>query len=70
MYDRNTKLPLYARAGIAEVWFVDLVRNVVDVYSSPQASGYTSQQRFERGTTAASSTLPELTTAVDEILIG
>jgi Uma2 family endonuclease len=24
MYDRNTKLPLYARAGIAEVWLVDL----------------------------------------------
>lgn len=70
MYDRNTKLPLYARAGIAEVWLVDLVRNAVDVLSSPTANGYANQQRFERGAAAVSAVLPELTIAVDEILIG
>jgi Uma2 family endonuclease len=70
MYDRNTKLPLYARAGIAEVWLVDLVKNVVDVYSSPGASGYANQSRFERGATAASVALPELGIPVAEILLG
>lgn len=70
MYDRNTKLPLYGRSGVAEVWVVDLVKNVVDVLSSPNANGYASQQRFERGATAVSEALPELTIPVDEILIG
>lgn len=70
MYDRNTKLPLYAREGIAEVWVVDLVKNVVDVVSSPARNGYAQQQRFERGATAASPTLPELIIPVDEIIIG
>ena len=70
MYDRNSKLPLYAREGIAEVWLVDLVKNIVDVYSSPGRSGYASQQRFERGATVRSVVLPELVIPVDEILIG
>jgi Uma2 family endonuclease len=29
-YDREVKLPLYARAGIAEAWLVDLSEEVVD----------------------------------------
>lgn len=49
---------------------MDLVRNVVDVYSAPSASGYGQQQRFERGTIAGSSMLPELTIPVNEILVG
>ena len=69
MYDRNIKIPLYARSGITEVWLVDLVRNVVEVYSSPTTSGYGNQQQFHRGETAASIALPELTIAVDEILL-
>ena len=70
MYDRNTKLPLYARAGIAEVWLVDLVKNVVDVYSSPGTNGYAEPQRFERGTVARSRVLPEFSVPVSEILVG
>lgn len=70
MYDRNTKLPLYARAGIAEVWIVDLVRNLVDVCSSPDANGYANQRRFDRNATATSVVLPELSFPVAEILIG
>ena len=70
MYDRNTKLPLYARAGVGEVWVVDLVRNAVDVYSSPGASGYETHQRCQRGATASSIALPELNIPVDEILVG
>lgn len=66
----NTKLPLYARANIAEVWLVDLVKNVVDVCSSPGENGYENQQRFERGAVAASQVLPALAIPVDEVLLG
>ena len=31
-YDRGTKLPLYARAGIREVWIVDVVHYTIEVY--------------------------------------
>ena len=39
-YDRTVKLPLYARAGIGEVWIVDLRRLVVDVHRTPAGDGY------------------------------
>ncbi len=41
-YDRGVKLPLYARAGIGEVWIVDLRRRVVDVHRTPSGDGYAS----------------------------
>jgi Uma2 family endonuclease len=30
-YDRNVKLPLYARAGIPEAWIVDLTGEIIEV---------------------------------------
>ena len=39
-YDRRVKLPLYARAGIGEVWIVDLRRRMVDVHRVPAGDGY------------------------------
>jgi len=39
-YDKTVKLPLYARAGIAEVWIVDLQQRVVEVYRSPSDGSY------------------------------
>jgi Uma2 family endonuclease len=70
MYDRNTKLPLYARSGIGEVWLVDLVANVIDVHSSPAAGIFTQKQRYERGSTVVSVTFPQLRIPVSEILLG
>jgi Uma2 family endonuclease len=39
-YDRDVKIPLYARHGIPEVWLVDLEDRRLHVYTSPSASGY------------------------------
>ena len=70
MYDRNTKIPLYARSGIPEVWLVDLVTNVVEVNSAPSGSAYSRTQRFERGAAVVSAQLPELRMDAAEMLIG
>ena len=35
-YDREIKLPLYARHGVAEVWIVDLEAGVLRCFSRPQ----------------------------------
>ena len=37
-YDRETKLPLYAEAGIDYYWIVNLVDNHLEVYSRPFSS--------------------------------
>lgn len=38
-FDREKKLPIYARAGIAEFWIVNLVDRTVEVYRSPSPDG-------------------------------
>ncbi len=47
-YDR-AKLKLYARAGIREVWIVNLSQRVVEVYREPQGDNYASGLRVENG---------------------
>ena len=39
-YDRQVKVPLYARAGIPEVWLVDLTAGNVTAYRRPDGTGY------------------------------
>ena len=39
-YDRGVKLRLYARAGVREVWLVDLEENHVEVHLEPTQDGY------------------------------
>lgn len=34
-YDRETKLPLYAEAGICDYWLFNLIDNHLEVYSEP-----------------------------------
>ena len=39
-FDRNEKLPIYARSGIPEVWIVNLDARSVEVYSAPVNGEY------------------------------
>ncbi|PSQ96352.1 MAG: Uma2 family endonuclease [Bacteroidetes bacterium SW_9_63_38] len=39
-FDRDVKLPLYAEAGIPEVWLVDLEASVIHVYRDPNGDDY------------------------------
>jgi len=39
-FDIGTKVPLYARSGIAEAWVVDVQERVLHVYRDPGAGGY------------------------------
>ncbi len=49
--DRLVKVPLYARAGVGEVWIVNLNERVVEVYSNVEAGGYRDFRRAEPGET-------------------
>jgi Uma2 family endonuclease len=68
VYDQTVKLPLYARAGIPEVWLVDLPGEVVHVCRTPTPGGYSDVQRVARGGHLSPIAFPDLTLSVDEIL--
>jgi hypothetical protein len=59
-YDRRTKLPLYARAGVAEAWLVDPVatgsRSIADRAAVPTTTS-ASRARPSRSLPPASPTL-------------
>jgi len=44
-YDRGVKLPLYARAGIREVWIVDLSGEVIERHTGPSGYSYRHTER-------------------------
>jgi len=67
-YDRNVKLPLYARAGIPDVWLMVLARDVIEVHSQPKNGKYQKVQRLRRGKTLISSTLPKFSCRVEDLL--
>jgi len=67
-YDREVKLPLYARHGILEVWLVGLESEVVEVYRGPAAQGYQSVSQSVRGQGLTPESFPGLELAVDDIL--
>jgi Uma2 family endonuclease len=67
-YDRQIKVPLYARAGISEVWVVSLVDEQVEVYTRPADGAYRNVSRHGRGEAINSTDALNLTVSVDEIL--
>jgi Uma2 family endonuclease len=67
-YDRNVKLPLYARAGIPEVWIVDLAGETVEHYTGPSGDSYRHVERVRRGEEIRSAALPEPAFRVDAVL--
>ena len=66
-YDRTVKVPLYARAGIAELWIVDLKRGVVETYRVPAGEGYRETVTYQRGGEIALALAPEIIVRLDLI---
>lgn len=50
-YDREVKKPLFAAAGIPELWIVNIEDEQVEVYKNPQNGDYTNRQDYRRGDT-------------------
>jgi Uma2 family endonuclease len=67
-YDRDTKMPLYAEAGIPESWLVDLNSSTLFVYRRPSPERYQDVRAYRRGESVAPEAFPEVTFTVDEIL--
>lgn len=65
--DCELKLPLYARAGIPEVWIADVREQRVEAYRSPGPGGYASVRHLGRGESVSPAAFPDLIIPVDEI---
>ncbi len=67
-YDRDVKVPIYARYGIPEVWIVDVAAAAVEVYRGPTAGGYADVERRTRGAAiVAPELLPQLRLSVTSL---
>jgi Uma2 family endonuclease len=66
-YDRQIKIPLYARAGIPEVWIINLNGEHVETYADPSGGTYQTTGSFSRGEDIQSRSLAALRLGVSEI---
>jgi len=65
-YDRQVKIPLYAQAGIIEIWLLDLVS--VEVYRQPVAREYKDIQYLQRQQFLSPLTFSDVQMTVSELL--
>lgn len=68
--DRRIKLPIYARAGIPEVWIEDLVHDTIEMHRDPGPDGYRSVRVARRGERLSPLAFSDVELAVDELLPG
>lgn len=66
-FDRHTKLPLYAAAGIAEYWIANLEAMELEIYREPEGDGYKSTRILKMADSASPLEFPELTVPVAEV---
>lgn len=67
-YDRLEKIPGYGRAGIPEVWLVNLPQRCVEVYRQPHYTGYQEHLVFDDNQTMAPQAFPDAVILVAELL--
>lgn len=68
-FDREEKLPVYARAGIAEYWLVNLVERKVELYRDPSPDGtYRSITQARHGDHIAPVAFSDVAMTVESLL--
>jgi Uma2 family endonuclease len=68
-YDQEIKIPLYAKAGIPEVWIINLQENTVEIYTTPQTGLYRKVEFFKSDDRLVSSVFSELKVAANQVLV-
>jgi Uma2 family endonuclease len=66
--DRSYKMPLYAKAGIAEAWLINLPSEQVELFAAPANGAYQTSSIFKRGEEVQSQTINDLNISVSDIL--
>ena len=67
-YDQEVKCPLYAEAGIREVWLVNLPEMRLEVYRQPTPEGYRERVWLWPDDTVTPQAFPDVNIPVEEML--
>jgi len=66
--DCSYKIPLYAKAGIAESWLVNLSEEQIELFATPANGVYQTNITFRRGDEAQAHTIEDLIISVSDVL--
>ncbi|MDT5062820.1 MAG: hypothetical protein QOH63_3279 [Acidobacteriota bacterium] len=66
--DRSYKMPLYAKAGIPEIWIVNLSAEKIELYSEPANGAYQFTREFKRGEDIEARSITDLRLTVASVL--
>ena len=69
-FDLETKVPLYARCGLAEAWVVDVNARIIHVFREPSEEGYRTSLAAQIGQGVACVAVPEAAVEVAELFPG
>jgi Uma2 family endonuclease len=67
-YDRGRKLKAYARAGIRELWIVNLREDVIEVYRDPAGEAYRTTRVARGSERVAPAAFPDVKVTVGKIV--
>ena len=67
-FDREVKIPRYAKAGIPEVWLVDLSADAIETHRSPTAGAYEQVQTVSGTERLVPLAFPHLDLSANEVL--
>jgi len=68
-YDGKIKLPIYARAGVPEVWIEDLQKDRLLVYRNPVGSTYSSRVVLDQHSSVTPLAFPDTVFSVGDLLL-
>jgi Uma2 family endonuclease len=68
-YERELKIPLYARHGVPEVWLVDAESKQVHFYRSPHTDTYADVTSVTRPGVTVISALPDVTIDLSDLFL-
>lgn len=66
-YDRESKIPIYAGAGIQESWLVNLTDICVEVYTEPDKGDYRNIRKYKKGDIIRPVEFPDMKIEVSDI---
>jgi len=67
-FDRERKLPLYGRAGIVEVWILNLQDRLIEVCREPHFTGYAEISKLKAGQKISPKLFPDVKLEVAALL--
>jgi Uma2 family endonuclease len=65
--DLGLKAKLYAAAGVADYWVVDLKAMTIDVHRRPVGTRFTDVQRFDRASRVQALLVPEIVVCLEDL---